>query len=197
MRYEFCIPTKADKVPLGSDWLHEVKYDGYRLRVQRDGDRVRVFSRNGYDWTSRYPWIVEAARKIRQTRFVLDGEAVILGVDGIADFDALHSRQQDEEVQLCAFDILVDGGDDLRKLPLHLRKKPSAAFSAPSSGYFRQPVRTRRDRSRTIPRRLSDGSRGSGLEASRPAVSSRQIEALDQGEERQHPAMYRVMDALG
>jgi bifunctional non-homologous end joining protein LigD len=65
---------------------------------------------------------VEAARKIRQKRFVLDGEAVILGVDGIADFNALHSRQHDEEVQLCAFDILVEGGDDLRKLPLHLRK---------------------------------------------------------------------------
>lgn len=83
---------------------------------------VRLFSRNGYDWTGRYPWIVEAARKIRQKRFVLDGEAVILGVDGIADFNALHSRQHDEEVQLCAFDILVEGGDDLRKLPLHLRK---------------------------------------------------------------------------
>ena len=69
-----------------------------------------------------HPWIVEAARKIRQTRFVLDGEAVILGVDGIADFNALHSRLHDHEVQLCAFDILVEGGDDLRKLPLHMRR---------------------------------------------------------------------------
>jgi bifunctional non-homologous end joining protein LigD len=81
--FEFCLPTKATAVPSGPDWLHEVKYDGYRLRVERDGDRVRLFTRNGYDWTSRYPWIVEAARKIRQKRFVLDGEAVILGVDGI------------------------------------------------------------------------------------------------------------------
>jgi len=120
--FEFCLPTKATAVPNGPDWLHEVKYDGYRLRVERDGDRVRLFTGNGYDWTGRYPWIVEAARKIRQTRFVLDGEAVILGVDGIADFDALHSRQHDEEVQFCAFDILVEGGDDLRRLPLHLRK---------------------------------------------------------------------------
>jgi bifunctional non-homologous end joining protein LigD len=61
---------------------------------------------------------VEAARKIRQTRFVLDGEAVILGVDGIADFDALHSRQHDEEVQLCAFDISWRAAT----IPLHLRK---------------------------------------------------------------------------
>jgi bifunctional non-homologous end joining protein LigD len=116
--FELCLPTKATAVPSGPDWLHQVKYDGYRLRVERDGDRVRLFSRNGYDWTARYPWIVEAAGKIRQKRFVLDREAVSC----IADFYALHSRLHDHEVQLCAFDILVEGGDDLRKLPLHLRK---------------------------------------------------------------------------
>jgi ATP-dependent DNA ligase len=139
--FEFCLPTKAAAVPSGPDWLHEVKYDGYRLRVERDGDRVRLFTRNGYDWTSRYPWIVEAARKIRQKRFVADGEAVILGVDGIADFDALHSRQHDEEVQFCAFDILVEGGHDLRKLPLHLRKTSLQRLLArPSRGHFRQPL---------------------------------------------------------
>jgi hypothetical protein len=87
--FEFCVPTTGKAVPAGAEWLHEVKYDGYRLRVERDGDRVRLFTRNGYDWTGRYPWIVEAARKIRQARFVLDGEAVI---------EALHSRQHDEEV---------------------------------------------------------------------------------------------------
>ena len=53
---------------------------------------------------------------------MIDGEAVILGVDGISDFNALHSGQDNDEVQLCAFDILVEGGDDLRRLPLHLRK---------------------------------------------------------------------------
>ena len=107
--FEFCLPTRATTVPTGPDWLHEAKYDGYRLRIERDGDRVRLFSRNGYDWTARYPWIIKAAQKIRQTRFVLDGEAVILGVGGIADFDALHSRQHDEEVQLAsAFRIWLE-----------------------------------------------------------------------------------------
>ena len=98
--FEFCIPTASTKVPSGPEWLHEIKHDGFRLRVKRDGDRVRLITRGGYDWTKRYPWIVEAALKNRQKQFVIDGEAVILGVDGIADFNALHLRRQDDEVQL-------------------------------------------------------------------------------------------------
>jgi ATP dependent DNA ligase-like protein len=78
--------------------------------------------RFGSDWTRRYPWIAEAALKNRQEHFVIDGEAVVLGVDGISDFNALHSRKHDHEVQLYAFDILAMGGDDLRSLPLHMRK---------------------------------------------------------------------------
>lgn len=120
--FEFCLPTKGIAVPDGPDWIHEVKYDGYRLRLERDGHRVRLITRGGYNWASRYPWIVEAARKVRQKQFVLDGEAVVLGVDGISDFNALHSRKHDHEVQFCAFDILAEGGDDLRMLPLSMRK---------------------------------------------------------------------------
>jgi bifunctional non-homologous end joining protein LigD len=120
--FEFCVPTTGTKVPAGPEWLHEIKYDGYRIRLERDGDRVRLITRGGYNWTKRYPWITEAARKVRQKRFVIDGEAVILGVDGVSDFDALHSGRYNDEVQLCAFDILVEGDEDLQKLPLHLRK---------------------------------------------------------------------------
>ncbi|SFQ28183.1 ATP dependent DNA ligase domain-containing protein [Bradyrhizobium sp. Ghvi] len=92
------------------------------MLVVRENGRVRLLSRNGTDRTKRYPWIAEAALKNRQKRFVIDGEAVILGVDGISDFNALHSRQHDHEVQLYAFDILVMGSDDLRSVPLHVRK---------------------------------------------------------------------------
>jgi bifunctional non-homologous end joining protein LigD len=69
-----------------------------------------VWTRNGYDWSSRYPRIVEAARRHRPDSFVLDGEAVLLGVDGIADFNGLHSRKHDDEVQLYAFDVLMSAG---------------------------------------------------------------------------------------
>src|SRR6476620_1886183 len=122
IKTEFCLPTARTAVPFGDDWIHEVKYDGYRMRVVRNGKNVRLFSKGGTDWTKRYPWIVETALKIKESNFVIDGEAVILGVDGISDFNALHARQDDHEVQLYAFDCLSFGGDDLRRLPLHLRK---------------------------------------------------------------------------
>jgi len=120
--FELCLPTRGTSVPSRPEWLHEVKYDGFRLLVHRDGDRVRLITRGGHDWTRRYPWIVEAALKNRHKQFVLDGEAVVLGVDGISDFNALHSGKHNHEVQLYAFDVLAMDGDDLRELPLSLRK---------------------------------------------------------------------------
>jgi bifunctional non-homologous end joining protein LigD len=128
--YAPCIPTRGTAVPAHPDWIHEVKQDGFRLIVSRDADRVRLFTRNGYDWTSRYPLIVEAARRIRTNQFVIDGEAVLLGVDGISDFDGLYSGQHYDEIQLYAFDVLALDGDDLRKLPLHLRKTNLARLLA-------------------------------------------------------------------
>ncbi|WP_036010814.1 RNA ligase family protein [Bradyrhizobium yuanmingense] len=138
--FEFCLPTAAKAVPDGPDWFHEIKYDGYRLRVERNGRTVRLSTRNGHNWTDRFPWIVQAALRNREQKFVIDGEAVVLGVDGISDFNALHSRRHDEEVQLYAFDLLALGGEDLRQLPLEMRKtnlarllrgRPDGMFIAP------------------------------------------------------------------
>lgn len=130
LAFEPCIPTRGTKVPTGPDWIHEIKHDGYRLIVQRDGKRVRLWTRNGHDWSDKYPLITAAALRIRSTSFVLDGEAVLLGVDGISDFDGLHSRRHNDEVQFYAFDIMVDGGNDIRALPLHLRKNSLARLLA-------------------------------------------------------------------
>ena len=127
-------------VPSSPDWIHEVKHDGFRLLVHRAGDRVRLLTRNGHDWTRRYPWIVESAFRNPTQQFVIDGEAVVLGVDGVSDFDALYSRQNDEQVQLYAFDVLAMDGEDLRQLPLSQRKinlarllarRPDGIFVAP------------------------------------------------------------------
>jgi bifunctional non-homologous end joining protein LigD len=195
--FDFCIPTRSTSVPDTPDWLHEVKYDGYRLRLERDGDRVRLITKGGYNWTSRYPWVVEAALKNRVKRFVIDGEAVVLGVDGVADFNALHSRRHDDEVQLYAFDILALDGDDLRSLPLSMRKtnlvrllarRPDGIFVAP----FEQGE---------IGPDLFRAARRLGLEG---LVSKRRDRPYQAGrskhwikvKNRKHPAMNRVMDSF-
>ena len=92
-KFDFCLPTNGKAVPAGPEWFHEIKFDGYRLRVERDGNRVRLITRGGYDWTERYPWIVEAALKNRRSQFVIDGEAVILGVNGVSDFIRRSKRR--------------------------------------------------------------------------------------------------------
>jgi bifunctional non-homologous end joining protein LigD len=80
----------------------------------RDGDRVRLFTRRGFDWTKRYTWIARSAEKLRATRFLIDGEAVVCGADGVSDFGKLHSQQQDDHVFLYALDLLSVDGTDLR-----------------------------------------------------------------------------------
>jgi bifunctional non-homologous end joining protein LigD len=122
MLYTFSLPTKADKVPAGPDWLHEVKYDGYRMMLIREHDRVSLISRGGHDWARRFPLIVTAALKLRQEHFVIDGETVVLGPDGVSDFAALHSGRHNERAQLYAFDMLAGDGEDQRQLPASLRR---------------------------------------------------------------------------
>jgi bifunctional non-homologous end joining protein LigD len=128
--FEPCIPTPGKSVPSGADWIHEIKHDGYRLIIQREGKRVRLFTRNGHDWSDRFPLIVEAALRNRISSFVIDGEAVLLGLDGRSDFSGLHSRKHNEEVQFYAFDVLAMQSEDLRQLPLHLRKNNLARLLA-------------------------------------------------------------------
>ena len=100
----------------------EVKYDGYRMMLIREHGRVRLISRGGHDWARRLPLIVTAALKLHQEHFVLDGETVVLGPDGVSDFAALHSGRHNERAQLYAFDMLAGDGEDQRQLPLSLRK---------------------------------------------------------------------------
>jgi bifunctional non-homologous end joining protein LigD len=79
---EPCLPSKVDRPPTGPLWVHEIKHDGYRLMVCRDGSRVRCFTRNGHDWADRFLAIVDAASRIKASSFLIDGEAVIARDDG-------------------------------------------------------------------------------------------------------------------
>jgi hypothetical protein len=153
--------------------------------VARDGDRVRLFTRNGHDWADRYPWIFEAVKN-RHKQFVINGEAVLLGVDGISDFNALHSRRHDEEVQLYVFDVLALDGEDLRSLPLSMRKTKLARLMARRpAGIFLAHIRAGRDRSRPVQGRVQHGAGRHGVEAGRSLLSRRPIEGLGQDQKPQ------------
>ena len=119
---EPCLPSPAREPPSGPDWLHEIKHDGYRMMVRRDGAGVRLFTRRGYDWTKRYPRIVNSARKLRSIRFLIDGEAVVVGDDAVSDFDKLHSGAHNAEALLYAFDLLSLDGTDIRDQRLEDRR---------------------------------------------------------------------------
>jgi ATP-dependent DNA ligase len=100
--------------------------------VQREGPRVRLFTRQGYDWSGRFPLISEAARKLKTASCVIDGEAVWLDENGLSHFDRLHGRKHFGEVGFVAFDLLAVDGDDIRDQPLHARKARLAKLLAKS-----------------------------------------------------------------
>jgi bifunctional non-homologous end joining protein LigD len=117
-----CIPTDAAKVPRGAGWVHEIKHDGYRMQLRKNGNRARLFTRRGFDWTERYPQLAAAGMLIKAHSATIDGELVVQGKGGIADFARLHSRIADGEAILFAFDLLELDGEDLRQHPLGARK---------------------------------------------------------------------------
>jgi bifunctional non-homologous end joining protein LigD len=117
-----CIPTATAKVPQGPLWIHEVKQDGYRMIAKR-GAATRLLTRNGFDWTKRYPRIVAGLEALEVKSATIDGEAVWLGGDGIADFRMLQSRRDDRRVSFYAFDLLELDGKDICKEPLEQRRE--------------------------------------------------------------------------
>jgi len=117
-----CLPTKTGTLPSDSQWLHEIKHDGFRVIARKDGDRVRLYSRPGNDMTRRFPQIVEALARLRSRSCIIDGEAVACDDNGLASFERIRYRQHDGDVFLYAFDLIELNGDDLRRDPLEVRK---------------------------------------------------------------------------
>jgi ATP-dependent DNA ligase len=101
---EPCLPSPADRPASGPDWIHEIKLDGFCMMVRRDPAGVRLLTRNGHDWSGRFPLIAEAAGALRARSFLIDGEAVACDGDGLPVFDRLRYRRQDGRVFLYAFD---------------------------------------------------------------------------------------------
>jgi bifunctional non-homologous end joining protein LigD len=121
-------PVPRSKPPSGADWVHEIKHDGYRMIVCRDGPTVRLYSRNAYDWTLRLAAIAAAAGLIKATSFTIDGEAVVLGPDGLSRFEELSGREAARTAILYAFDLIEYDGEDLRPRPFLERKAALAGL---------------------------------------------------------------------
>jgi bifunctional non-homologous end joining protein LigD len=113
----------AKAVPVGNDWLHEVKFDGYRIQAHKLGKEVVIFSRNGHDFSSRNATIASLLRDLPAKSAILDGEIVASDSEGVPDFAKLHRRQAEPTgVHLWAFDLLGLNGRDLRDQPLAKRQ---------------------------------------------------------------------------
>ncbi|HSU17995.1 hypothetical protein [Longimicrobium sp.] len=133
--------TSAKSPPAGEGWLNEVKYDGYRLLARIAVGRVRLYTRQGNDWTARLPAIAAAVAELGLERGYLDGELVAVGADGLPDFDLLHRAMRGGRrappLIYHVFDVLQLGGRDLFASPLRTRKEIAAGLLAGRGGPIR------------------------------------------------------------
>jgi bifunctional non-homologous end joining protein LigD len=125
---ESCLPSPADKLPSGSNWIHEIKHDGFQLMARRDPVSIRLITRRGNDWTTRFPLVVEAVNHLKVRSCLIDGEVVCCDEKGVAAFHALRHRRNEPEAFLYAFDLLELNGADLRKEPIEVRKATLASI---------------------------------------------------------------------
>jgi bifunctional non-homologous end joining protein LigD len=142
---EPCLATLRADVPAGERWVHEIKWDGYRLQIRINAGEVTILTRRGHDWTNRFPTIRDAAAELPVRAALLDGEAVV-EVDGVPSFSALQAalgaregpgHKAAHEAVFYAFDLLHMNGVDLRPAPLWKRKEGLAELTAGLSGAMR------------------------------------------------------------
>src|SRR6476620_3750230 len=125
------LATLVDEMPAGTSWIHEIKYDGYRLLISVGDGLASAYTRNGLDWSDKFKALVNAAARL-PPGCLIDGEAVALDDEGRPSFQLLQSTLKGGGAPLAfyAFDLLVDRGEDIRKLPNIERKERLAALLA-------------------------------------------------------------------
>jgi bifunctional non-homologous end joining protein LigD len=115
--------TRVERPPNEAGWVHEIKFDGYRIQLRIEHGKVSLKTRNGLDWTTKFGAIAKAASDLPDG--IIDSEIVALDANGTPDFAALQvalSEGRTEDLIFFAFDLLFDSTGDLRKLPLSERK---------------------------------------------------------------------------
>ena len=118
------LATAIHTVPNGARWIHQIKFDGYRVQVHLANAAVKIYIRRGNDWTKRFIKAADDAWHISAGSAIIDGEIVVPAADGTTDFSVLQNelKGKSDKIVLVAFDLLYLDGYDLRKLPLVERK---------------------------------------------------------------------------
>jgi bifunctional non-homologous end joining protein LigD len=121
---EPALASSIERVPSGERWIHEIKFDGYRVQVHLRDAAVTVFTRRGNDWTKRFAKVAADAWHVNAGSAIIDGEVVVPATDGTTDFSVLQNelKGKSTKIVMVAFDLLYLNGFDLRKLPLVERK---------------------------------------------------------------------------
>jgi len=120
------LATLVDEPPQGDEWLHEIKFDGYRMFCRLDGGHAAFISRTGQDWTSRLASLAQATEKLAARNAILDGELVVLDSQGVSQFQLLQNALGDNrnaQLVYYAFDLIYLDGNDLQDVALETRKK--------------------------------------------------------------------------
>jgi bifunctional non-homologous end joining protein LigD len=130
------LATLVDGIPRrGDDWLYEVKFDGYRMLSRMEGSNVKLFTRNGHDWSAKVPHLVQALRGLPAQSAWIDGEIVVLADNGVPSFQALQNAfdgKRTKDIVFYAFDLPYIAGRDIRSEPLRLRRDLLAQLIAAS-----------------------------------------------------------------
>jgi len=137
---EPCLATLRDKVPSGDQWLHEIKFDGYRVQLHKHENDIRLFTRRGFDWTKRFQSLADAAWHLPATHLVLDGEAIVLTDSGHSDFGALEAAlgaRRSARFVYYVFDVMHISSFSLRDCALTDRKKVLAELLNGQTGPIR------------------------------------------------------------
>ena len=120
-----CLATLSDKAPDSDKWVHEIKFDGYRIQARLDRGKVKLLTRKGLDWTKKFPTIADAVAKLPVRSALIDGEVVVEGDDGISSFSLLQQdlkAERHDRMVFYVFDLMFLDGTDLKSLPLGARK---------------------------------------------------------------------------
>jgi bifunctional non-homologous end joining protein LigD len=135
-----CQPRLVDRPPVGGDGLHEVKHDGYRLIARKEGERVKLWTRHGTDFTDRLQRIAATVRSLPAERILIDGEAVALRPDGRSDFETLRTQAGAVAAAYVVFDLLELNGKDIRQQRLEDRRAGLSASSKAEAILFSEAI---------------------------------------------------------